>query len=435
MINKFLKSSLFKSTLIYTVSDAINKAVPFFVLPILSYYLTPKDYGIVTNFNILVGILNILAALSIDGVISVHYYKISKEDLAKFLFNGISLVILSTAILAVFCSLFRDRIYDGLQVPIEYVYLAIFMTFANTMSTVNLTIWRLEEKPFKFGGYKIALTIVNTSVSLLLVIAVGLGWKGSVDGTLIATILFGFLSLFLLWRRGYFVPQFDKKIRLAILSFGLPLIPHSLSMWVRSAIDRIYISNFYSVADTGLYATGFQFGILVSFVMMAFNNAFVPYLYKKLSVTDEHQLKQNENGLKKVTYIGVGLLVIGSAIFYLISIFVLNRFYSVSYRGAKPFILWAIVAQFFQGLYLFAVNYIFFVKKTKSLAIITFSCSLVQVLLSYFLIKDLGPIGGAYSTVIVSGLNFVCVAWYSNKVYPMAWFKFKTVIKNNEEQQ
>lgn len=58
------------------------------------------------------------------------------------------------------------------------------------------------------------------------------------------------------------------------------------------------------------------------------------------------------------------------------------------------------------------------------LAMITFSCSLVQVILSYFCIKYLGAVGGAYVTALVSLINFIAVAFYAEKVYPMKWFGF-----------
>lgn len=423
MLQKLLKHPLLKSSLIYTLCDGLNKAVPFLVLPLLSYYLTPADYGIVANFNILLAVITILVALSVEGVIGVNFYKISKQELGRYIYNAIVLILIDAIIIFITCYLFKDQIYSYFKIPFKYVVWTIVMAFATTMTNINLALWRLEEKPLKFGIYQISQTVINISISLILVITYKLGWIGRIDGIIIATLLFGCFSLGLLWKRGYFKIQNDKAIIIAILSFGLPLIPHSLSMWLRSGIDRVYITNFYGEAANGLYATGFQFGVLVSFLILAFNNAFVPYLYKSLSETDVTRLEENKKQLKKITYFGMIGLIIVSILFYVISIFILNQFFNHSYSGALKYILWAIVAQLFQGFYLFFVNYIFFVKKTKYLAFITFSCAMIQVVLSYFLIKNLGPIGGAYSTVVVSFINFVAVAYFGSKVYKMNWLK------------
>ena len=79
-LNRLLKHPLLKSSLIYTLSDAINKAVPFLVLPILSYYLLPSDYGIVANYGVLLSVISIFVLIGVDGVIGVNYFKFSKED-------------------------------------------------------------------------------------------------------------------------------------------------------------------------------------------------------------------------------------------------------------------------------------------------------------------------------------------------------------------
>lgn len=425
MYKKIFANKLLKSTMIYTLCDAINKGVPFLILPLLSYYLSPSDYGIVANFGVLLAICTIFVSISVDGVISVNYYKISKEELSKYIFNALSLIIGSSIIVFFLFYIFKTQIYINFRIPYIYTILIIVMALASTLTTMNLSLWRLEENPVHFGIYQISQTILNILISLFLVINLGMGWIGRIQGMLISAIIFGIFSLFILFKRGYLKINFDSTIRKAILLFGLPLIPHTLSLWVRSGIDRIFITNMYGESATGLYATGFQFGILVSFIMTAFNNAFVPYLYKSLSEPDNLKLQENKKKLKKATFYGMIGLIFLCVFFYSISIIILENFFSAQYIDSKVFILWAILSQVFQGYYLFFVNYIFFAKKTKSLAVITFSVSIVQVILSYLLLKSLGPIGAAYSTLIVSIINFICIAVYSEKVYKMNWLNFK----------
>jgi len=63
---------LFKNSLVYTGTNVINKAIPFFLLPIMTRYLTPTDYGIVATFNVLLAV-NVLRYL-------LEYSKKLKED-------------------------------------------------------------------------------------------------------------------------------------------------------------------------------------------------------------------------------------------------------------------------------------------------------------------------------------------------------------------
>src|SRR5690606_26101959 len=150
--------------------DAINKAVPFLILPILSYYLTPGDYGIVANFTILLSIVTILVGLSVEGVIGVNYYRISKEELGKYIFNALVLILGSTSIVLISSFFLEEQIYASFKIPYTYILLLIAMAVATTLTAINLALWRLEEKPMSFGIYQITQTVLNIAISLFLVI-------------------------------------------------------------------------------------------------------------------------------------------------------------------------------------------------------------------------------------------------------------------------
>lgn len=61
-------------------------------------------------------------------------------------------------------------------------------------------------------------------------------------------------------------------------------------------------------------------------------------------------------------------------------------------------------------------------KKTFGLGLVTFSGSVLQLLLTFVLVKTIGADGIKYSLVLGSLVIMLSVWWYSNKVYPMPWF-------------
>ena len=416
-----LSHPLLKASFIYTICDAINKAVPFFILPVLSHYLLPSDYGLVANFGVLAGILNLLVLLTMDGAISVNFHRLTRNEIREYVFNAF--LISSFSFLLIFAIFFfiQKPLVNLLEIPFKYQVLCLIMAFFNMISSINLIIWRLEEKPLNFGVYGIGNTLVNIVSSLILVITYKLGWQGRIIGMSIAVILFGLYSWIYLVKFNYIKLRFKIKYFRDALLFGLPLLPHALSFWLRSGIDRIYITHFWGAEQVGLYATGFQFGLLISFLIGAFNNAFSPYLFKTLSTTVEPKLSVNKRKLVKMTYAILLGLIFAGVLFIFFSKFIIEYWFSKEYLDSFEYVTWAIGAQVFNGFYLLFVNYIFFVKKTKQLATITMICALIQVILSYFLIRELGPIGAAYSTMAVSVINFILVMFYSAKVYKMPW--------------
>ena len=71
--------ALVKDTLIYVVADGVNKAIPFLILPIIVRYLTPEDYGVITNYAVWAQILAVFVYGAAQGSIPVNYFKLSKE--------------------------------------------------------------------------------------------------------------------------------------------------------------------------------------------------------------------------------------------------------------------------------------------------------------------------------------------------------------------
>jgi O-antigen/teichoic acid export membrane protein len=83
MLNTILRSSLFQSAGIYTAAHLLTASVPFLLLPILTRYLTPADYGIVAMFQVILGIVSALIGLSIHGAIGRQYFEKDTIDFPK----------------------------------------------------------------------------------------------------------------------------------------------------------------------------------------------------------------------------------------------------------------------------------------------------------------------------------------------------------------
>ncbi len=412
---------LLKASLIYSISDAINKAIPFLLLPLLTYYLSPNDFGITTNYNIYVNIIGILVGLNLNGAISVNYYKHNKSETATYISSSIFLMVVSFS-LSLFIIWLSSR-YLNLFLPISQNYLlaGAVIALGQSVTAINLDLWRLQQQPLKFGLYEIAQGLFAIILSFILIICFNLKWKARVDASIITASFFGICSLIFILNKGFLNFEVRKSAIKAVLHYGIPLIPYTLSSWFRMGIDRVYITKFVGASETGIYATSLQFGIIISFFTLALNNAFSPYVFKALSTVDEVELESKKLKLVKFTYLYFGILVIISVAAIFLSEYVIRHFLSSKYNGAQIFVPLSILSQTLQGMCLMFGLYILYAKKTSKLAYITIFCSMVQILMSYQLIKKFGAIGAAYSTFIVNFINLLAVWWYSAKSYEMPW--------------
>ncbi len=114
----------------------------------------------------------------------------------------------------------------------------------------------------------------------------------------------------------------------------------------------------------------------------------------------------------------VGVLAVG--VCWFIFNFMIDKKYLLAFEY-MPFI---ILANFIYTFYQFTIQYIYKMKKTIIMGIITFSGSIIQMLLSYWLIQEYGVIGAVYSLLIGNLLITLCIFIYSNVVYDMPWLCF-----------
>lgn len=421
---KVLKdSSLFKQSSIYLIADGISKAMPFFFLPIISYYITPADYGILTNYNVLSQVLSVFCYSVTTVIIPVVYVKLEPKKFKEFISNLININVLIAIILALLIVLFSKSITQYTSVSLTYQVLSVVSVLFASFTQVNLVLWRCEEKPVSFGVIHVSQTAIDIGTAILLIIILGLGWQGRVTSMVVANVSVGFFSLFCLLKRGFIGIRFSKHVISTILSFSLPLFPHGLSFWIKSGADKILLSNMVGLESNALYSVAMTFGSIVSIFIVSFNNAFVPFLFKKLKVIDEGEdnAVKEKNALMKLykwLILGIFIFVIIS---YILSFLVILYIYQESYNGALAYLPYIFVGQLFMGYYSLFVNFIHYTQKTKVLGLITFSLTLIQVLVSYLLIRTLGPIGSAISSAIISLCIFVLVTKYATLVYELPW--------------
>lgn len=413
MLKKLLKNSF-----IFVLGDILNKAVPFFMLPILTRYLTPEDYGIISVFTVLVSILAVFTGLSIHGAINVNFFKLPKEELKKFIGNTIILLNISTLIVFIFVFLFAPFILEKLLLEKEWLFVAVVLAFSQFLTTINLLLWMSEQKSKPYAIYQISQTIVTAFLSLLLIIGFGMNWEGQLLATTIGTIMFSIISFLFIIKRGYLIFEPNKEYMKDALKFGIPLIPHALSGWIRTGADRIVLMSLIGSYATGIYSVSYQVGMVVGVIATAFNKAWSPHMFKVLS---SNPTMNDKKKIVKFTYIYFIFILIFALLFSYVMELAIPYVLGDKFIEASSYIIYFALAFAFQGMYFMVTNYIFYEKKTHTLAYITFFTALLHLGLLYFFISTYAAKGAAIATSISFFFTFILTWWLSNRVYKMPW--------------
>ena len=414
-------SSLVRSSGIYTFSSIINSAIPLILVPILTRKLTPADYGIVAMFQLAVSVILPFIGMNLEGSIARKYYDKDGTDFPTYIGTCILLVLCSFIVISGLSFVFINQIQRITQIPQEWLKYLFLVAICQFITSLILVIYQVSVQPVKYGIFQIAQSLVNFCLTVLLIVIINKTWQGRVEAQIITGVTFALVSLILLWKTNLIQFNIQKKDIKYALSFGVPLIPHAIGAMFFSAIDRFFLTNLIGLEQTGNYTVAFQIGAVLSLFTVAFNNAYVPWLFENLNKND----KRIKIRIVKYTYLYFLLLIVAAFLLILIFPILVMIFIGSAFKSINVYSTFIVLGFVFQGMYFMVTNYIIYAKKTYLQAAVTISVSLIKIPITYFLILWFGAIGASISYSITFFIFFVATWVLSAKVYKMPWKMIK----------
>ena len=418
------RKTLLGNALIYILSDGITKALSFLILPFVSFYLIPEQLGIAANFDVLQSILMLLAGQAIVNALPYFYYDRSREEIGLLVSNLLFIIIAVNLCFLIIILLIYGLIDEYLHIGLFLQLLTLISVIANLLLSINLILYRLEEKPFVFLKLQLLQSLIYVFLLILLVVCLRKEALGKIYSAVFSCSIVCLLHIYLLYKRGYLIWKIDRNSIGELLRFGIPLLPHSLSFWIKSGMDKILLTTFCGLSVNGLYSMAMSFGAIYSIFKVAFDNAYIPYLQKRISKMTFDNQKAEKKQLVRISYIISSVFFLLFFVVMFICWILIQYVLSDLYRDSFQFIPWILFSLTIYSFYSLVVQYPYTAKKTLGLGIITFSGSIIQLLLTFVLVRMLGADGIKYSLVIGALVTMFRVWWYSNRVYPLPWFSF-----------
>ena len=421
----FLHKTLVKETFVYTLTDVIGKAMSFILLPIVSYFLPPSELGIATNFTVLTTLIILLAGPAIVNSIPYFFYEQEKDENICLISNLLMLCLGLSIIVGIIAACFSQQIYDHLQLDLHLQILGVVFVVASIISNINLTLLRLENNPKHFAILQISQIVLHAVFVILFVIVLKGGGVGKIYAEVMVFCIIGFVHLMMLLKKGYVRLRMQMAWIRKLLHFGLPLLPHSISFWLKSGMDKVFITTYCGLQFNGLYSMAISVSSVYTMLMQSFFNAYTPYLQKRLTSFDGGLFYHEKRSIVKQIYLIYALFGVVGFFAIAASWVIFHYLIDSKYLPAMAYIPLIILANFIYTFYNFTIEFIYKVKKTMVMGLITFTGSIIQMFLSYVLIKGYGVMGAVYSLVIGNTLITIGISVYSNMVYRMPWLKLK----------
>jgi O-antigen/teichoic acid export membrane protein len=413
-----LKINLVKDAGLYTLFRIVDKIIPFLLLPIITRALTPDEFGIFVLFQALAGILLPLMTLSVDSSILLNYYKVTADRFRNYFSSGYTLLIVSSIIVTSTILLFKIPISDIIEFPANWIAAILLFCFFQFHSNLALFYYQVKKEVFKFGVYSISLTSLKNLLMLILVLNVGMKWEGIIIANLIAYGFFFCISLWLFKLNDLFTIKVKKSYLVDNIKVGYPLSLHQLGSWLGNSATRVIVSSMIGTAATGSFGVGSALAMLVLYIQDSFNKAFVPYLFERLEIYNQEIGKK----LVRLTYIYNITIFVFALLVGLIGYYLVEFIFGAAYLEGRDVVIFIALGYAFDGMYKMHVNYIFFKKKTHLIFFITMITGILNIGLTYYLVKQVGLSGAGIAFCIINIIGYL-ISWYiAQKVFPMKWF-------------
>ncbi|MBT0653114.1 flippase [Geomobilimonas luticola] len=412
--------ALLQNAAVYSVSNILNAVIPFLLLPILTRVLPPSEYGVIAMFTATLGIMGAFTGLSVHGAVNVRYVDRDKIDFPRYVGSCLWVLLSSTFITLAVVTVFLAPLSKFAAVPPFWLLIAVLVSCCNFLNQIRLGIWMMASRPALYGAFQVAQSAVNMGLSLVFVLIMHQGYAGRLWGLTLATVLFATSGVVSLAKAGWvrFCPHLEYMRE--TLSFGLPLVPHVLGIFLMGVVDRFVINQKFGLGQAGIYMVAVQLSLGMSVVADAFNKAFVPWLYSLLNNDDlvsKHRLVRGT-----WIYFLIALGIAGTVA--LLSHWIIYIVAGAKYVGAAGALSGLAFGQAFGGMYLMVTNYIFYARKTRPLAMVTFVSGVLGFGLLWVLIPLLGIAGAGLANAITMFVRFLLTWALAQRVCPMPWLSF-----------
>ena len=402
LIEKYISlSPVVKAPIWYTICSVIQNGIGFLTMPIFTNIMTTEQYGLFTVYQSWMGIFVIFTTLNLQyGVFNNAMIKY-QERRDEYISAMQGLVLVLNAGFFLIYIVFHQQINVLLGLS-SIVMCAMFLEMALTPA---LGLWSGKKRfEYRYREVIVVTLLMSFANPVIGVLAV---WttedKGTVKILASALVNAGFcLLIFILnqWRgRKIYVKEYWKYA----LSFQIPLLPYYLSQMIFNHSDRIMIGDMVGKDKAAIYGVVYNCSTVITFVINAINNAFVPWTYERLNTKEYKILGKISNALS--VFVGTILLLVMLVAPEIIAIMTPDEYYEGIWT--MPPVVCSLYFLFLAQLF---INVEFFEERKNYLVLGSAISAVLNIVLNYLLIPVIGYVVAGYTTlaayIVFSATNY-----------------------------
>ncbi|MGH7180805.1 MAG: oligosaccharide flippase family protein, partial [Nitrospiraceae bacterium] len=380
----------------YGLSMVLARSIGLILLPILTRFLSPADYGTIELLAVAFALLNLVLPLEVSqGMVRLQADEKDlrrKADYASTAFWFTASVFGGFVVLAWITREYLSRwLFGASGYELVFSLAVLAMTFNALLYVVqNQLRFNLQSRAFGLSNVLLALVTMAGSVALIVGLSTGVSgyFIASLGGNVVA-LVFG---VAMVSKPRVVDLRFNPVQLREMLAFSAPLVLSGVAVYLTSYADRWLVRYWLGLESLGLYGVAFRIASVTGVVVASLQMAITPLVLRNYSDPQTPLvLRTLLTCLLAAILPAVGLL---AALSKELVVF----FAGSNFEAAAPAAGWLSLGVVLTSLYVFAPG-MGLAKQTKRIALVNGAVSGCNVTLGLVLIPILGIMGAALAYV------------------------------------
>ena len=380
---------LIKDTLVFALGSLGSKIILFLLVPLYTNYLTTTEFGtaelVFTFSQILIPFVSLVI---FDAVIRFGLQKDKKTE--EVLFCGIIVWILGTLVTIIITPVFSlyPAITEWKWYLCAYTSISILLPILmNYLKTVD------ENKVYAF--ISVLQTLFLAGLNLLFLVCMRIGVAGylisNIGAMLSACVLVIVIEKIPKKIKG---TKLNKTLLKEMVTYSAPLVLNNVSWWIIHSSDKIMIEIMIGASALGVYSVSTKIPSLINVFISIFSQAWGISSIREVESTNDKDFYSDV--LKVYSFF---------VYFTCISILTISKPFMMVYVGSDFNEAWRYVpllllSATFSAIASYYGTMYSVLKKSVHNMRSTLVGAVINVLVNYLMIKQIGLIGAAVGTVI-----------------------------------
>ena len=350
---------------------------PIFLTPFLTRQLTPQEFGQVTYASAFAAVIGVILSLGLPIVISRSYVLDSKSRVTISSWNkALVSIYLALAVILFILNLNQFSVVTSiLSISLTFGIIQLLLPFARARNQSSVFV---------------LISIIGTLLPGLVIIISGF-WLVQDNPTQVLNLgsIISSIIVILLVRDFHLSRSINKKYNLIkSIKTGLPILPHMLAMIALVNVDKIIFGKNLDVESAGYIQILMLVGTAPIMILSALNHAWLNQVLQSLK-SNKNKAYKSINEIVSKLFIICFILLFVIIIFLNIILEILNP-YILSNRIDTQVVVLSASASTLYVIYLANTHVLTWAKKFWILAISTPISVLVQSIVIYLTLEDLG---------------------------------------------